>query len=90
MRDLRNPNAPLLLFAVAATASGGSCLAVAPGAARRSTLALPPGGALLLLAPGEAGDLGLSRYAERSFPIGRVTGATPTIVRIPADRSTVP
>lgn len=68
----------------------GSCLAVAPGAAGRSTLALPPGGALLLLAPGEAGELGLSRYAERPFPIGRVTGATPTIVRIPADRSTVP
>ena len=68
----------------------GSCLAVAPGAARRSTLALPPGGALLLLAPGETAELGLRRYAERPFPIGRVTGATPTIVRIPADRSTVP
>ncbi len=68
----------------------GSCLAAAPGAARRSTLALPPGGALLRLAPGETAELGLRRYAERPFPIGRVTGATPTIVMIPADRSTVP
>jgi hypothetical protein len=81
---------PLAQIAYLGVSSRGSCLRIAPGAAREGVAITLVGSTALTLAPGAPGKIGLRRYGDDFAMETVLQGGSTSLLSIPPDRSKVP